>query len=169
QLAALRDQIDTITTSISSWKNAKALIAKRLPAWQILERLSLHAAGIEGAADTRKQVDAIRTHRQLLDATDPVPALRATLNDLLRQSLNNAHEAHDEAYTTGLAQLDSNDTWQRLTAPQRQKILADVDLTTPVKPDTNTDSTILAALDSRNLATRKEIGRASCRERGADS
>lgn len=155
QLASLRDQIDTITASIASWKNAKALIDKRLPAWQVLERLSSHTAGIEEAGDTRKQIDAIRAHRQLLDATDPVPALRTTLTELLRQSLNNAHAAHEEAHVTGVAQLDSNDTWRKLTEPQQQKILADVDLTTPIKPDTSTDTAILAALDGRNLATRK--------------
>jgi hypothetical protein len=155
QLASLRDQIDIITASIASWKNAKALIDKRLPAWQVLERLASHSAGIEAAGDARKQIDAIRAHRQLLVATDPVPALRTTLAELLRQSLNNAHAAHEEAHVTGLAQLDSNDTWQKLTEAQQQKILADVDLTTPVKPDTSTDATILAALDSRNLVTRK--------------
>jgi hypothetical protein len=57
--------------------------------------------------------------------------------------LNNAHAAHEEAHVTGLAQLDSNDTWQKLTEPQRQKILADLDLAAPVKPDTGTDLTIL--------------------------
>ena len=155
QLAALREQIDGITSSIASWKNAKALIAQRLPAWQVLERLASHASGIEDAADARKQVDIIRANRQLLDATNPVPALRATLTDLLRQSLNDAHAAHEEAYSIGLAQLLSNDTWQKLTGPQQQKILADADLTTAVKPDTSTDVTILAALDSRNLTTRK--------------
>jgi hypothetical protein len=155
QLAALRDQIDSITTAISSWRNARALIAKRLPAWQVLERLSMHAAGIEGAEGARKQVEAIRMHRQLLDATDPVPALRATLTDLLRQALNNAHEAHEKAYAAGQGQLVGNDTWQKLTQPQQQRILGDVDLTAPVKPDTSTDIAILAALDSRNLSARK--------------
>jgi hypothetical protein len=155
QLASLRDQIDTITASIASWKNAKALIAQRLPAWQVLERLSSHTAGIEDAGDARKQIDAIRAHRQLLDATDPVPALRTMLTELLRQALNSAHAAHEEAHVAGLSQLDGNDTWQKLTEPQRQKILADVDLAAPVKPDTGTDLTILAALDSRSLATRK--------------
>jgi hypothetical protein len=155
QLAALRDQIDPITASITAWKNAKQIIAKRLPTWQIVERLSSHAAGIEDAADARKQVDAIRTHRQLLDATDSVPALRATLTGLLRLSLNNTHAAHEEAHAKGLAQLDGNETWQKLTEPQRQKILADVDLIAPAKPDTSSDLTILAALENRNLATRK--------------
>jgi hypothetical protein len=155
QLAALRDQIDNITTSIGVWRNAKAVIAKRLPAWQVLERLSMYAAGIEGAEDARKQVEAIRTHRQLLDATDPVPALRGTLTDLTRKSLNDAHEAHEEAYAAGLAQLVGNDTWQKLTQSQQQRILGEVDLSTPVKPDTSTDIAILVALDSRNLAARK--------------
>jgi hypothetical protein len=115
----------------------------------------MHAAGIEGAEGARKQVEAIRMHRQLLDATDPVPALRATLTDLLRQALNNAHEAHEKAYAAGQGQLVGNDTWQKLTQPQQQRILGDVDLTAPVKPDTSTDIAILAALDSRNLSARK--------------
>ena len=49
----------------------------------------------------RKQIDAIRTHRQLLDATDP-GALGQDLTDTLRH-LNNAHTAHEKAYTEGLA------------------------------------------------------------------
>ncbi len=155
QLAALRDQIDPITKSISTWKNAKALIAQRQPAWDVLEGLASHARSLAEADDARKQVDAIRTHRQLLDATDPVPALRASLTDILRQSLNNAHTAHEKAYSESLAQLNGNETWLKLTEDQRLKILADVGFTSPIKPDTSTDKTILGELNNRNLATRQ--------------
>jgi hypothetical protein len=155
QLAALRDQIDPITKSISTWKNTEALIAQRLPAWEVLEGLASHADGIAEAADARKQVEAIRTHRQLLDATDPVPALRAGLTDIFRQSLNNAHAAHEKAYTDGLAQLDGNETWLKLTEEQRVKILSEVGFSPPSKPDIGSDKAILSELNSRNLATRR--------------
>lgn len=155
RLAGIRDISASLTTRISDWKRIKGLIAQRQPAWKIVERLSSHAAALGSADAARYQVEAIRTQRLLLDPTDPVPALRSTLTDLLRQALNDAYSAHEEAYKAGMKQLAANSTWQRLTAPQQEKILLDVGLATPTKPDTGSDSTILIALDGRNLATRK--------------
>jgi hypothetical protein len=100
-------------------------------------------------------VKAIRTQRLLLDATDPVPALRSTLTDLLRNALNEAYAAHEGAYKYCVAQLAANPTWQKLTASQQDTILKSVGLAAPAKPDTRSDSTILGALDAQNLATRK--------------
>jgi hypothetical protein len=155
QLAALRDQIDNITKSIATWKNAKSLIAQRLPGWEILEGLASYAGGLPEADNTLKHVHAIRTHRQLLDATDPVPPLRASLTDILRQNLNSANAAHEKAYTDGLAELQANDTWLKLKDDQCAKILSDVGFIAPAKPDTSTDKAILSELQNRNLATRR--------------
>jgi hypothetical protein len=74
---------------------------------------------------------------------------------VLRQALNEAHAAHEAAHKEGIQQLIANPTWQRLTAPQQEKILHDVGVVAPVKPDTASDATILAALDTRNLSARK--------------
>jgi hypothetical protein len=155
RLAGLRDISDSLTARISDWKKIKGLIAQRRPAWRIVERLSSHAASLSSADVARNQVEAIRTQRRLLDPTDPVPALRSALTDLLRQALNEAYSAHEGAYKNGVAQLAANTTWQKLTAPQQAKILQDVGLAAPAKPDAGSDSTILGALDAQNLATRK--------------
>jgi hypothetical protein len=69
--------------------------------------------------------------------------------------LNEAHSAHDVAHSEGIKQLITNPTWQKLTPPQQEKILGDVGIVAPTKPDTASGATILAALDARNLATRK--------------
>ena len=106
----------------------------------------------------RKHVEAIRKQRLLMDATDPIPALRSTLTDTLRQSLNEVHSVHEPTHNEGIQQLVTNPTWQKLTPQQQEKILGDVGIVAPTKPDTASDATILAALDSRNLATRKAEG-----------
>jgi hypothetical protein len=155
RLAGLRDISDALTTRISDWKKTKGLITQRHPAWQIVERLSSHAAALGNADVARNQVEAIRTQRLLVDPTDPVPALRSALTDLLRRALNDAYSAHEGAYSGGVALLATNPTWQKLTKPQQDKILQNVGLAAPAKPDTASDSTILVALDARNLATRK--------------
>ena len=155
RLAGLRDAAASLTNRIADWKKSNALVAQRQPAWKVVERLASHAASVSGSEAARKQVEAIRTQRLLLDPTDPVPPLRSTLTDILRQALNDAHATHDAAYACGMAQLAANATWQRLSPPQQEKILGDVGLVAPSKPDTGSDSTILTALDARNLATRR--------------
>lgn len=155
RLAALRDSAESITSRIVEWKKAKVLIATRLPAWKTVEGLASHAAALPGAQAVREHVEAVRTQRLLLDTTDPIPALRTSLTEVLRQSLNEAHTAHEAAHTGGVQQLAKNRTWQTLTSSQQQTILHDIGIVAPTKPDTASDATILAALDARNLATRK--------------
>jgi len=155
RLAALRDISDSLIARITEWKKAKALIAQRQPAWKTVERLSTHTADLAAAEDARKHVAAIHAQRLLTDATDPIPALRSGLTGVLRQALNEAHSAHEAAHHQGIQQLVANPTWQKLTAPQQEKILHDVGIVAPVKPDTGSDATILAALDTRNLSARK--------------
>ena len=155
RLAGLRDISVSLIARISDWKRIKGLIAQRQPGWQIVERLSSHARTLASAEVARNQVEAIRTQRLLLDPTDPVPALRSTLTDRLRQALNEAYSAHEGIYKDGMAQLAANLTWKKLTASQQETILQSVGLAAPVKPETGSDSTILSALDARNLATRK--------------
>lgn len=155
RLAGLRDISVSLTTRISDWKRIKGLIAQRQPAWQVVERLASHAATLSSANLARNQVEAIRTHRLLLDPTDPVPALRSTLTNLLRQALNDAYSGHDAAYKESVAELATNQTWLKLAEPQRVTILQNVGLAAPAKPDTGSDSTILSALDASNLATRR--------------
>ena len=155
RLAGLRDISDTLTTRLPEWQKTKGLIARRQPAWQVVERLSSHAAALANAQVPRNHVDAIRTQRLLLDSTDPVPPLRSTLTDLLRQALNEAYAAHERAYHDAMALLTANPTWQKLTAPQQEEIFKTAALAAPTRPDTGSDSTILTALDAQNLATRK--------------
>jgi hypothetical protein len=155
RLAALRDNADSIAARIAEWKNAKTLIIQREPAWKTVERLASHAVILPAAESVLKHIEAIRTQRLLTDASDPIPPLKSGLTDILRHALNEAHAVHATAYHEGIEQLSSNPIWQKLNTQQQEAILHDVGIAAPSKPDTASDSTILAALDWHNLATRK--------------
>jgi hypothetical protein len=155
QLVAIRDKASKFEGWIKEWSAAKELAAQRLPAWEVLERMSRHAAAIPAAVEPVRQVEAVRNERMLLAKVDPVPPLKAALAKLLRDEVNNAHVEHEAAYGVAMATLAANETWGKVPKEDRQRILAEVQLTPPVKPDTSTDERLLAALDSHSLSARR--------------
>jgi len=154
RLAALRAQDASLKTRIAEWKKTRDLIAQRQPAWGTLGRLVAHAASISGATQLIAQHDAIRASRLLLAEPDPVAPVRIGLVNLLRSALNATHDAHQAAYQSAMETLAGNNTWQKVSPADQAKILADVGLQSPVKPDVSSDSALLAALDSRNFSAR---------------
>ena len=92
RLAALRTKVGDLKTRIAAWKKTRELIAKRQPAWQVLESLAAHAASLPEAKSWLEQREAIRAGRLLLADPDPVAPVLKALADLLRQALNAAQE-----------------------------------------------------------------------------
>lgn len=155
QLAALAAQAPSLTARAEVWKSTKQAIADRLPGWSVIERMAIHARTLPQATKVLEQVDGIRTNRMLLDSSDPATPVRASLAQLLRDALNEAQQAHESAYSDGLAELARSSTWTKLLASEQNSILSQVGLTVPLKPDLRDDGSLLAALDNRNLAGRK--------------
>jgi hypothetical protein len=155
QLVALKDNAAGLEARVADWKKTKLAIAQRLPLWQTVERLGLHAQGLPDAAAALAQVEAVRTDRLLMDPADPATPLRPTLANTLRQAVNAAQQAHDDAYAAGVAALEANENWKTLAAADQTRILGDVGLVAPSKPDLSTDAALVTALDARNLAARR--------------
>jgi hypothetical protein len=101
------------------------------------------------------QREAIRTNRLLLAEPDPVAPVRALLAEILRKALNATHDDQHAAHKTAIETLTGNGTWKKLADADQAKTLAAAGLHPPAKPDVSSDSALLAALDSKNLATRK--------------
>jgi hypothetical protein len=139
---------------IGEWTKTKALVNARKPTWDIVERLAKHAHSITTASEAVTQVDAVRSQRLLLEATDPVSPLRSTLADILRKAVLDAHSAFEAAYTHGIASLGASSLWPRLTDSDRTTILASVDLWPVPSVELSTDLALLSALDSRSIAAR---------------
>ncbi len=155
RLAALRAKDTDLKARITGWKKTRDLIAKRQPAWQTLERMATNAAAMPEAQATLTQVEAIRANRLLLADPDPAAPLRAALADLLRQGLNTTQSAHEAAYARAVEALAADETWQRIPTGDQARILAEVDLEAPSKLDVGSDAALLAAVDAKNLAARK--------------
>ena len=78
-----------------------------------------------GADELRKQADAVRSERRLLDASDPVPDIRKAAVDALRTAVTAAHAEYENTYNEQMAALTASDNWKKLKADQRKQILAD--------------------------------------------
>lgn len=155
QLVAIRNKADDFTANIEVWRKIPQLIKQRIAVWTTVERLSRHAQGLPGAADPLTQVEAIRTGRILLDAADPATPLRTRLVELLRQALNTAQQEHEVAHQAGVATLAASDVWNRLNQTQQGGLLSQVGFATPAKADLSSDSSLLSALDIRDLGGRR--------------
>jgi hypothetical protein len=154
QLAGIRDNAPDLEKRIAEWTKTKTLVDARKPMWDTVERLAKHAQSISAASEAVKQVEAVRTQRLLLEATDPVSPLRSTLADALRKAMLDAHAALEAAYTKGIASLETSSLWPRLTDADRSSILAAVNLM-PVAPlELSTDVALLSALDARSISAR---------------
>lgn len=155
RLAALRTKVGDLKARIATWKKTRDLIAKRLPAWQTLERLAAYAASLPEAKPWLEQREAIRAGRLLLAEPDPVAPVLKALVDLLRQALNAAHAAYEAAYQSAMAVLEADEVWSNIGPADQARILTDVGLEPLTKPDLGSDQALLKALDTKGLAARR--------------
>ena len=155
QLVALKKKDADLKTRIGEWKKTKELIAKRRPAWQTLEHMARHAKDLAEAGASLAQAEAIRTNRLLLEPSDPIAPIRTLLAGLLRKALNEAQDNHETAYSAAIDVLNANATWQKLESADRTRILGEVGLVAPTKPDVGSDAALLSTLDLKNLAARE--------------
>jgi len=155
RLASLRAKADDLKTRIAAWKKTRDLIGKRLPAWQTLERLAAHAAALEEAKPWLEQREAIRSNRRLLAEPDPVTPVLKALADLLRQALNAAHAAYLSSYQKATDVLAADTIWGKVSPTDQPRILKEVALEAPAKPDLSSDQALVTALDAKNLSARR--------------
>ncbi len=112
-----------------------------------------HAAyDVDDAKPLLEQIDAIKTQRLLLAATDPVSPIRLQLAEKLRECVNKASAELSVAHAQAMTTLDSSEVWKKLREADRIDILRVVGLVAPVQPDLSTDETLLQHLEARPLA-----------------
>lgn len=151
QLVAIKDKAGDYEARISAWTAARDLTAKRLPSWQVLERLAHHVTDLDQAKSLLESIEAIRAQRLLLEPTDPVAPLRVAIAAILREAVSSAHSAHAFAHEQAGATLGASDAWKKLDAEQQTTIATEVGLLAPIKPDVATDEALSRHLDARPL------------------
>lgn len=124
QLFEILQQHDTLAQQAKDWGKLAELAAKRKPAWETLCTLLRHVDAMAGADDLRRQAEAVKTERRLLDASDPGPDIRKTAVDALRTAVTSAYGEYERTHREQMATLTASDNWKKLKPAQQKQILA---------------------------------------------
>jgi hypothetical protein len=152
-LMQLHDQRVALLKKIQSWQSTGKEIVKRLPAFQLTEKLVTQATGIPEQAEWLATLASIRANRSLLDDPDPVShVLKAAANEL-RAKLTQAQKAHADAFAGQTARIAGQVEWQKLPEQKRRGLLSDAGAVERAAPIVTSDEQLLSALQSCSLAT----------------
>lgn len=157
QLLKLHEQKDAITADLTAWKKSADAITKRWPEWNALSVFQAFAKDLPEGVACATSIAAIAAGRNLLADPDPLPELIKQLTTSLRTELGKLQDDLSVAVAAGQQKLAASDLWSRLTDEQRATLTASCQLTPPSKAAIGTDEEILAALQQRNLADRRNL------------
>ena len=164
QLDAIHTNKDHLTRQIKVWTELKRRARRRNPTWDLATALRRHAEGLPVAAEIGPELDAIHAQRSLLDKTDPVRPLVATLAGALRQALSAMHLKLTTKIEAAGATLLSDASWSALAPRDQQEIRRRTGLEAPAGPAVATDDELRRTLDARPLAAwRAEIDAVTAR------
>jgi len=156
QLAAFYEQRQAIQDAFKDWSDRAKRVQERLPRWQLARRLAHHAPDLSAANGTVSQLEAIEAGRSLLEDPDPVAPLTAQLASALRSAVQSGRQELIARREQEVADLESSSDWQKLAAPDQQRILANNGLSAVQPVDVGTDAALLSALDALPLAELNE-------------
>ncbi|AII57423.1 P-loop containing nucleoside triphosphate hydrolase [Dehalococcoides mccartyi CG1] len=146
QLAEILKQYDELSQQLNTWGKLAELAGKRKAAWEIVCTLLKHADAMSGADEFRKQAEAVKLERRLLDPSDPIPDIRKALVDALRKAITVAHREYENTFKEQMVALTTNGNWMMLASDQRNRILAeegiDKSLTLTVASETDLINTL---------------------------
>ena len=151
RLLAVLERQDELTGNCQDWGDLGALASRRLPAYERLLALAKHGADLEAGRSVQSQVEAIKTSRSLLAATDPVPSLVATLTDALRTALAEACREYERVFEEERARLESAASWRQIEPAQREAILGQLRIRKATVGATGTEQDVLRSLDEASL------------------
>ena len=151
QLAGILDQHDQLAANFDDWTKADGLVGIRLPAYKRLLSLVGHADGLEAAKEAQPQIDAIKSNRSLLDATDPVPDLTRILADALRLALTQSEKHYSEIYFQEWQRLGAVESWQKIDPTEQDRILKGLHIGKATKGATGTEQEVLESLERISL------------------
>jgi hypothetical protein len=152
-LMELYNQRDTLLAKIKAWQATGKEIVKRLPPFNLTEKLVTQAAGLPEHAEWIATLASICANRSLLDNPHPVSHVLKAASNILRAKLSEAHKAHAEASVAQTEKTASHAEWQKLTDEKRSALLSHAGVRERTAPITSSDEQLLSALQSCSLAT----------------
>ena len=151
QLAGILEKHDTLKQQAEEWQKLADLAAKRKPTWDVLNSFLRHAEPLPDSQELRKQADAVKNERRLLDDSDPIPEIQKKAAATLRSAVKNAHEALEQRYEQEMKNLAASENWKKLQPEQQQKILTDEGITSIPPLSVGDDKALLQTLEETSL------------------
>ena len=122
-LMELYDQRDALLAKIKTWQATGKEITKRLPAYELTEKLVAQAHGLAEQSEWSSNLISIRANRSLLDDPDPVAHVLKAVANALRTGLIHAHKTHTDMFVAQTARISSHAAWQKLSEETRSPSL----------------------------------------------
>jgi hypothetical protein len=156
-LFRLFEEAATLTIDTAHWQATAKKTTQRLPAFQMASSLLQHAsaANLVGMTKCQADLEAVQTHRSLLDDPDPVSPVLQTLATALRLAVREAHTHYGQVHAHELAALAQHPLWSSLPEPKRSDLLAKHTLVTLPEPPLASEADLLASLQACDLAAWK--------------
>lgn len=151
QLAEILKQGDTLAQQAKQWNKLAELADKRKPGWEALCTLLRYVDSVPEADDLRRQAEAVKSERRLLDASDPVPDIRKAAGDALRAAVTAAHAECERTYNEQMAALVASESWQKLNGDQQKEILAAEGIDTLAPLSVGSESDLIRSLEHTPL------------------
>ncbi len=142
RLLRILDEQEDLKAKYKDWKQKATLIEKREPNWSLLVELANYANSSDTMENLKKEIDAIRENRLLLQEPDPVYTKLTDITDKLKTGLNESKQRYIALYDKLMSVLQSNEYFSKLTPEQKNPILRTHQLLG--KPE-------IKALDSKSL------------------
>jgi hypothetical protein len=151
-LMELHDQRVTLLKKIQNWQSTGKEIVKRLPAFNLTEKLLAHAAGLPEQAKWSATLSSVRANRSLLDDPDPVSQVRKEVANELRAKLAQEYKANAGTVAEQTARVASQVAWQKLSEEKRHGLLSVAGALERTAPTVASDEQLLSSLQLCSLA-----------------
>ena len=121
-LNILAEQED-FKTKYADWSKKSDLVRKRIPLWNLLLELSNHTNGDSAMETLKLEIDAIRENRLLLQEPDAIQPKLIEITEKLKTVLNKLKESYIGLYDMKMADLQTNEYFNKLSPEQKHIIL----------------------------------------------
>jgi hypothetical protein len=152
-ILSVHEQSDELLGLLTTWTRLSDIKSTRVAAYAKAQRLATQLQDVDGSTVHLDQLAAIGDQRRLLDEPDPMSMLITSMSDLLRAALLAQAVRLDEALDRAQDELESDETWSRLTDEQRHNLLAKHGLAPTHRPDLGTTNKVLAAAEARPVSS----------------
>ncbi len=151
QLLAILEAKETFQANLEDWKARSELADKRMPEYGKLKSLLSQAEGLSLVEPVRTQLESVEKERLLLESSDPIQELLKEVSESLRSELATREKDYHKRYDTEMKSLEAYESWTKITQPQRDEILAKVQLLRREKGNVGTVEDLSMSLQAAPL------------------